>query len=136
MRKERKDVGEQLKLWKDEETSQMVSAERFEELSHALMLAQEALQELHIQHNLVRRRLEEIEPVYKRLYNNKWIRRLFDVPCDPVLEQRTLMRCRTCHGLFWKDGPEEFTTHKGHRYSVADVGTEEEWKMLKRGKIK
>jgi hypothetical protein len=61
--------------------------------------------------------LNRIRPVYKKLYRNPfyWLIR----PFDNELEGRTVMKCKTCGGVFWGGSHDEFTAHKGHKYSAA-----------------
>lgn len=78
--------------------------------------------------------LERIQPIYEKLYRNPFY--WFVRPHDPHLTGKMLFRCRTCNGLFWKDGPKEFTAHLGHLYSPARSTTFFEWVKLKLGLIR
>ena len=107
----------------------------YEELSTWLQEWQDKYVDLVWRHREVSERLDSIEGVYARLYK-KWWMRLFYLPFDAKIEGRMLFRCQTCRGLFWKDGPMEFTRHKGHRYGPATEGNWWEGLALKLGRIK
>jgi len=111
--------------WED-----MSAEQRVEHLSSALLDAQRTALSLGDALREARGRLESVLPVYERLYKKWWIRWFF-APWDPVLERRKLMRCTTCGGLFFFGGEKEFTSHRGHKYSVCrEYGLREHIRLL------
>ena len=106
-----------------------------EELFQQLHKAETAYNELGHQYRKIKESLDRIEPLYRKLYSKKWIR-LFYLPYDAEVEQRSLMRCVDCNKLYWKDDLEELKKHKGHRDRMATEGSWWEMISLKMGWIK
>ena len=123
----------QMKVWKEE--PEAPEGPTVEEISGWLQQEQARFERLALEYGKVKERLEGVEQVYRKMYKKWWMRLLF-LPFDPVLEGRQLMRCKTCGMLFWEEGPEEYTTHKGHRYGMATGGTWWDGLALKLGRIK
>jgi len=74
-----------------------------------------------------KQQLDMIEPVYSKLYNSCFF--WFIRPVDADLDGRELMRCNTCvkdgnpRSLFWSNGTDRYSKHKGHRYKRATQTT-------------
>ena len=94
----------------------------------------ENMETLEAQLNDALQKLRRIQPIYEKLYHNPlyWFVR----PHDAEIEGKVLFRCKTCNGLFWKDGPREFTAHKGHQYSPARETSVWEYFKMRLGMIK
>lgn len=108
--------------------------EEYAALGHAHMLLEKAYGQLADEYREKENKLHYMEPLYNKLYS-RWWTRLF-MAYDPYLEDRMLMRCNSCNTIFWKDSPEEFTEHVGHKYGYAQGGTRWEKFKLKMGWIK
>ncbi len=81
---------------------------------HKYQDMQQQYQTLGFQYQEAEQNLKRIRPVYEKFYRSWWWYWIIR-PHDPYITGKQLMRCKDCHGIFWKNGKVEMRgAHVGH----------------------